>query len=150
MSQLKILNTREIKPVKEAVKNQFGCRIVEDLVFLKNQKDRIFIVNKDISKLDLGGLRINSIGLYFGEYKHEKLRLSIEGAQFVGKSAKKNIVILKEEGAARWMKGNDIFLQKKSLALGGFVILKHAGDILGCGKYNGKKILNYVPKERRV
>lgn len=150
MNQLKILNSREIKLVKEAVKNQFGCEIVEDLVFLKNQKDRVFITNKDIAKLDLDRLKINSIGLYFGEYKHEKLRLSIEGAQFVGKSAKKNIVILKEEDAARWMKGNDISLQKKSLTLGGFVILKHGDDILGCGKYNGEKILNYVPKERRV
>ena len=32
----------------------------------------------------------------------------------------------------------------------GYVIIRHEGDYLGCGKYVDGKILNHVPKERRL
>lgn len=150
MKKLRILNTREIKPIRTAIKEQFGCDFFEDFVFLQNLKDRIFITNKDIAKIDLDRLRINSIGLYFGEFRQKKLRLSIEGSQIIGKLAKKNILTLNEKEAKEWMSGNDILVKKRSLTPGSFVILQHKKDILGCGKYNGEKVMNYVPKERRI
>ena len=29
-------------------------------------------------------------------------------------------------------------------------VLKYKGDFVGCGVSDGKKIINYVPKERRI
>ena len=48
-----------------------------------NEKNRLFVVNKDLAKIDLQKLRIDRIGLYFAEYKNNQIRLSKEGAQLL-------------------------------------------------------------------
>lgn len=147
MQNLKILNNKEIKRIIEILKQQFGFKEKLDYVFLINQRNRLYLVNKDISKLNLENLRIDSIGLYFGEYRNEEVRLSIEGGQMIGKKATKNIIELNDKEAEEWLTGQDIFKELKDR---GFVILKHKKDILGCGRYKEGKIFNYVPKERRL
>ena len=104
-------------------------------------------MTKDISKIDLNELRINSLGMYFGEVNRGELRLSIEGSQMLGKSAKKNVLVLDEDDADKWMKGEDFDVETK---LKGFVIIKNKDDFLGCGRIANGKLLNYVKKERRV
>ncbi len=32
----------------------------------------------------------------------------------------------------------------------GILVIRHGRDYLGCAKSNGEKIINHVPKERRV
>ena len=147
MQNIKILNSKEIKKVIELVSDQWECDIELDYVFLQNNKDRIFIVNKEISGLDLSKLRINSLGLYFGEINMTELRLSIEGSQIVGPHAKKNVLELSDEEARKWMKGEDL---EKEIDAKGFLIIKHGDDYLGCGKAKDKKIFNYVSKVRRL
>ena len=44
------------------------------------------------------------------------------------------------------MKGIDISYNGKS----GFVLIKYENDFIGCGKITKDKILNFVPKERRL
>ena len=44
------------------------------------------------------------------------------------------------------MAGEDVEIESKK----GLVVLKHNGDFIGCGKSNGEKVFNYVPKERRI
>ncbi len=149
MKLLKVLNSKETKKIKEAIKNQFGYCFLQEFVFLQNNKNRVFITNRDIAKIELHQLKINSIGLYLGEYKDNKIRLSIEGAQMVAQGAKKNILALNSEDACLWMRGSDI-AKKKPGNRGEFVILKYNEDALGCGKVCEEKIANYVPKERRV
>jgi len=39
-----------------------------------------------------------------------------------------------------------IILEKEN----GYFLIKYNDDFLGCGKSTGNKILNYVPKARRV
>ena len=112
-----------------------------------NSKNRIFILSRDISKLDTGELRINSLGMYFGELNKGVVRLSIEGSQIIGKQAMKNVLELDEGQATKWMWGEDFELDTD---LSGFVIIKNNSDFLGCGKVSGRKLYNYVPKERRV
>lgn len=148
MQNLKFLNKKEIKNILNLIKNQWNCDIELDYVFLISEKDKIYIVNKEISKIDLSKLRINSIGLYFGTVvEGNSLRLSIEGSQFIGPKAKKNIIELNEKEFKEWMKGIDI---EKDVEEKGFVIIKYKDDFLGCGKAVDKKILNYVPKARRL
>ena len=147
MPELKILNSKEIKEIYELVEKQWGAKVKLDYGFLKNNKNRIFVVSKDIAKIDTSKLRLNSAGMYFCEYDRIGIRLSIEGSQIIGAKAAKNVVELDEDETKRWFRGED--LEKKG-DYSGFVILKHKNDFLGSGKYSNGRILNYVGKSRRV
>ena len=148
MPELKILNNKEIKEILKLVENQWGARLKLDYGFLKSPKNRIFIINKDISRIELSKLRLNSVGMYFCEIDSRGIRLSIEGSQIIGPEAKKNIVELNDDETRKWFKGED--LEKVCKDCNGFVILKCNNDFLGNGKYTNGKILNYVGKARRV
>ena len=148
MQELKILNSKEIKEIYGLIEKQWGAKIKLDYGFLKNQKNRIFVISKDISAIDTSKLRLNSVGMYFCEFDSLGIRLSIEGSQIIGPKATKNIVELNEEETKRWFKGEDI--EKDCKDCRGFVIMKRDNDFLGSGKYTNKKILNYVSKTRRV
>ena len=103
MPQLKIINSKEIKEILKLIEAQWGAKLKPDYAFLKNTKNRIFIVNRDISKIDFSKLRINSVGMYFCEIDKLGIRLSIEGSQMVGLKAEKNIVEVDEEQAKQWL-----------------------------------------------
>jgi len=146
MAELNILNKKKIKEILALIKKQWGTDFKTELVFLMNTQNKIFLVNREVFNLNLEKLRINSIGLYFGELKNNELRLSIEGSQLIGNNTKQNIVELNEKQAMQWLKGQDIDIKGNYK---GFVIIKHKNDFLGTGKYKDKKVLNYVPKARR-
>ena len=148
MPELKILNNKEIKEIYKLIEKQWGAKIELDYGFLKNNKNKIFVINKDIAKIDMSKLRLNSVGMYFCEIDSRGIRLSIEGTQLLGSKATKNIVELNEEETKKWLKGED--LEKECKYCSGFVILKNKNDFLGNGKYSNGKILNYVGKTRRV
>ena len=148
MPELKILNSKEIKEIYKLIEKQWGAKIKLDYGFLKNNKNRIFIISKDISRIDISKLRLNSVGMYFCEIDDKGMRLSIEGSQIVGAKAAKNIVELDEEETRKWFKGED--LEKECRDCSGFIILKRKNDFLGNGKYANGRILNYVAKTRRV
>ena len=148
MPELKILNSKEIKEIFEMAEKQWGAKLKLDYGYLKNNKNRVFIISKDISQIDISKLRLNSVGMYFCEFDNVGIRLSIEGSQIIGLKAEKNLVELDEEETRKWFKGED--LEKDCKDCSGFVILKHNKDFLGTGKYSNGKILNYVAKTRRV
>ncbi len=147
MQNLKILNKKETKQILSIISKQFGCDVELDYVFMKNEKNKIFITNRQISEIDLSKLRVNSVGLYIAEQKDNQIRLSIEGSQLIGPYAKKNVVELNEEQASKWMKGEDLEIEGD---YSGFVIIKYKKDFLGCGKYSNGRIWNYVNKIRRI
>jgi NOL1/NOP2/fmu family ribosome biogenesis protein len=146
MQKLNILNTREVRKIKDKLKEQFGFEGELDYAFLLNEKGRLFIANRDISRVDLEKLRVDKYGLYFGELR-EELRLSMEGAWLVGKKAKKNVVELSEEEIRKYFLGIDM---KKDLGSEKrWVLLKYDGDVISCAKYKEGKILNFLPKIHR-
>ncbi|MDP7179879.1 MAG: hypothetical protein QF824_01250 [Candidatus Woesearchaeota archaeon] len=147
MQNIKILNKKEIKQILSLVEQQWGPNIDLDYVFLQNTKNKIYIVNKDISKLNLDNLRINSLGLYFAELNHNQLRLSFEGAQIIGPTSKKNVLELDDNELKQWLKGEDL---DKETKLKGYQIIKNKEDFYGCGKVINNKLLNHVPKIRRI
>ena len=148
MPELKILNNKEIKEIYKLIEKHWGAKVKLDYGFLKNNKNRVFVISNDISKIDISKLRLNSVGMYFCEFDSLGIRLSIEGSQIIGPKAEKNIVELDEEETKRWFKGEDI--EKECKDCRGFVILRHGNDFLGTGKYSNKRILNYVSKTRRI
>lgn len=147
MQKLMILNSKESKDIQSKLMEQFGASISSDYSFLMNKENKIFIINNDISDIDLEKLRINSLGLYIGEKMNDGIRLSIEGSQIIGKNATKNIVELDKKEATDWLKGIDV---DKETPETGFVILAHNNDFIGCGKVKENRILNFVPKVRRL
>ena len=105
------------------------------------------MVNKEISKIELSKLRINTIGMYFCEVNPIGIRLSIEGSQLIGPKATKNITELDEKQGKQWIKGEDLEIEGD---YSGFVLIKSNNDYIGTGKYKDGKIFNYVGKERRI
>ena len=147
MPQLKILNSKEIKEILKLIEKQWNSKLKFDYGFLKNNRNRVFIINKDIQKIELDKLRINSIGMYFCEIRNNEIRLSIEGSQIVGPKATKNIIEINEPQVKQWFNGQDLEINGN---YDGFVIIKYNNDFLGTGKYKSDRILNYVSKARRI
>ena len=147
MQNLKILNKKQTKEILSIIKKQFGADFKSDYAFLKNEKGKIYLINKDISKISLNNLRINSLGLYFAEIRNNEIRLSIEGSQLIGPEANKNIAEINEKQAKEWMQGNDLEIKGN---YEGFLLIKHNNDFLGCGKYREGKVFNFVGKGRRI
>ena len=107
MQNLKILNSKETKRIFQTLEKQFGLSKKLDYVFLQNNKDRLYVVNRSMGSIDLEKLRINSIGLYFGTIINSVVRLSIEGSQIIGPLSNKNILELSDEKFNMWLKGED-------------------------------------------
>ena len=147
MNSFNFLNKKEVKKILALLNEQFDTDITLNYEFLLSERDKVYIVNKDIAKIDLTRLRVNSVGLYFGELQSDGLRLSIEGSQLVGPTAKKNVLELTEKELKEWMRGEELI---KTLNHSGFVIIKYGDDYFGCGKAVNGKVLNYYPKVRRI
>jgi len=138
-------HVRNSKAISTSLSNEFDKKL--DYVFLINNKNKVFIVNKDIANIDLNKIRINSVGLYIAEFSNNEIRLSIEGSQLIGPNSKKNIIELNEKEAREWLKGKDL---ERETEIEGFAIIKHNNDYLGSGKSTKQRILNFIPKTRRL
>ncbi len=153
MQKLKILNTRDIKRLKETLRKEFGYALQEGYVYLQNDKNRVFLVNKDMARINLNNLRIDRFGLYFAEYKNNQARLSKEGAQLLVKEARQNhedlnnLVDLDQKETKDYFQGHD--LEKDLGDEPKLIILQHKDNILGCAKYKEGKILNFLSKIHR-
>ncbi|MFH1682203.1 MAG: hypothetical protein ABIA37_00245 [Candidatus Woesearchaeota archaeon] len=147
MQKLNILNTREIKEIKELLERQFGYTDKLDYAFLLGENGKLFIVNRDIEKIPLQNLRVDRYGLYFGELKNKELRLSMEGAWLIGSKAKRNTLKLNEEEIRKYFVGEN--LTKDVGEENRFILLKFNEDIISCAKYKNGEILNFLPKIHR-
>lgn len=153
MQKLIILNTREIKKLRQLLDKDFNYSLTGDYVYLRNEKNRIFIINKDISRINLDNLKVDRFGLYFAEMKDNHIRLSKEGAQLLVREARenkkevKNIMELSKEEVKEYFQGID--LEKDLGEESKSIILKFNDNILGFAKYKEGKILNFLPKIHR-
>ena len=69
--------------------------------------------------------------------------------QLFGHLAKKNFVELSKDDAVRFMKGEDLALEKTD-AENGYVVVRYENYSLGCGFLEDKNLRNQVPKAKRV
>lgn len=145
MNALRVLNTKERGRILSILEKQYGAPWEPEGVLLLNNRNRLFLATREAASYYTNP-RVGRIGLYIGEVYSGELRLSMEGSQIIGKIAKKKVVELSDEEMREWLKGSTIERNLEN----GFYILSHKGDFLGCGKCVSGKILNYVPKERRV
>lgn len=122
---------------------------LEEFDLYTNSKDKIHVIlSEAIEALEGSEIRIDSVGMYFGEKVNEKeFRLTIEGSNLIGKKCDKNIIEINDDELEKWMRGEDLTSDDERNA---FVIIKHNQDFLGCGKLKEKVIKNFIPKSRRI
>lgn len=153
-----VLNSKAVKAIAESIRQQWNIEEKPAYGFLQKEND-IFLVTQAVDRVNLEQLNINSLGIYFGELRHEQLRLSIEGSQMLGPKAKKNVIALDDGQLLQWLRGDDIPLTdmmtvKRSDNDGSdanaYLIIKHNNDFFGCGRIKEGKLLNFVPKSRRM
>lgn len=130
-----------MKKINKLLKKQFGCEL--DLEFEEVSR-KLWVGNKKVFQYEIPFVQRK--GIYFGYLEHDGVRLSIEGAQLIGPRAKKNILEIDKEELTEWLRG--YALTKK--APKGYLLMKYKEHFVGCGKSNGKKIWNNIPKERRI
>lgn len=148
MDHLKFLNSKEKKDILDSIKNQFNMnRMMIDHIFIKNNHDKLYIINNSLKDFDFSNLRVNSLGMYFGKIEKNGIRLSIEGSQLVGGLAKQNVLELNNVQLKEWVKGNEIQIESD---VKGFVIIKNNNDYFGSGLLKNGILLNYFPKTRRM
>ncbi|MBS3125247.1 hypothetical protein J4464_02110 [Candidatus Woesearchaeota archaeon] len=147
MPHMHFLSQKEIKAILQLLEQQFGYHEKLPYVFARSEKNKVYIINEDIKNLDINHIRMNSVGMYFGEILEDGIRLSIEGSQMIGPHAQLNITLLDDREMQEWLRGEDI---PNHFGLRGYTLIRHKGDFLGCGKATENKILNYVPKTRRI
>ena len=150
MQTLTILNTRDIKKIRQLFEETYGAFFASDYVYLQSKDGRLSLINKDLAKIDLQKLRVDKYGLYVAEIKGSSVRLSKEGAQLLAEEARdklKNIIELDSREIKAYFHGID--LRKDLGAEARFVFIQYKDDIVGCSKYKGGIILNYLPKIHR-
>lgn len=142
------IKSPEKKKIVEQLNEQFG---IEELPYLlvESGKEKIRAFSGTMSKEEIEELStiatIESIGLYLIRVEHD-MRLSFDGAQILNKQIKKNVVEITDIDYEEWIRGYDLPIQVPS----GTYLIKYNDDFLGCAKSNGEKLINHVPKERRL
>lgn len=145
---MKYLRSKEKKQFCNAIEKQWGdCpEEIKEGVLIRTGKERIYIVNKDIERIDFEKIKISHQGVYIAEDKNE-LRLSMEGSQIVGPNATKNVLNLNKAQREQWFRGQDIELEGSSE---GYLIVKYEEDYMGSAKHKENVLMNFVPKNRRL
>lgn len=164
MKQINFLNSKDYKAIAKQINDQWDADFTFEDFVVKTQKDKVYIISRDIENIDYKKQNIEMIGLYIAHIHpdHGELRLSIEGSQIVGPKAKKNVIDIGKLSKL-WMAGQDVPFKTDCK---GMVIIKSGNDWMGCGKIVEKEvevfdeegnshkemqtsILNFVPKTRR-
>ena len=143
---MKFLNKKQIKKILDEIKEYYDLKELRlDYAFFINNKNKIYLISKDIKNLNTKNLKINGLGLYFLNIS-KGLRLSIEGSQIIGKNATKNIHEISSETLKDWLRGYDLDCDN----IYGYKLIKNMDDFYGIGFASKNKIKNFIPKYRRI
>lgn len=149
--QVKKMSESEKRELERIVEKNYGSKLdLSNYDCYINKRKEIYIAPKN---LDEKLIEISSyFGVYFGKLKrNEKIQLSVEGSQLVGKHATRNIAIVDDENIYRFMEGLECkWKELINCEKNNFVLIKNGKDFFGCGMLREEKIESLVPKARRV
>ena len=151
---IKILNHREKNEIETSLLEQFGIKRIPGEV-ISIGKERLFLFTGNLGREEVKKLEeitvVERVGAYFAKFidngMGKKVRLSIEGSQFLKSQITKNILEISDKNAEEWMKGHELYIQTGKRD---FLIMKNNNDFLGTGKASENKIGNFIPKNRRL
>jgi NOL1/NOP2/fmu family ribosome biogenesis protein len=150
--QIEEMSKEEIEKLENLLEKNYGAKIkFKDKIF-KTSEEKIWLISKEALEFDFSKLRVNSAGLYFGKLKrNEKIQLSVEGVQLIGKKAKKNVAIIDEENLKKFLQGFDFSSQKLiDCEINNFILIKYGDDFVGTGILRENYVENILPKARRI
>lgn len=141
---MKFLNSKEKKVLLKTINDYFGSNFeTDDRIYITNQ-DKIYLITKDIEKIDIDKIKVRNMGLYLGQIMQGAIRLSIEGSQLIGKTATKNILQV-DEDLLKKLKEEKFEISCND----GYYLVKYRDHFLGCIYVKNNIAHNYIPKARR-
>jgi NOL1/NOP2/fmu family ribosome biogenesis protein len=138
--------------IKKIIKENFGCDINDEIDF-EVRKEKIYFFKSYLKNffnfLKNKGLKLNPIGIYFGKIKqNNKIQLSIEGSQYVGRKATKNIFEINDyKELYEFILGKKIEL--KNVEKHNFPILKYKDLVICSTASRENEIECLLPKVAR-
>jgi len=149
--QAKKMSETEKKEIEKIVEKNYGSKIdLSSFDCYINKRNEIYLVSKSVDE------RLITVasyaGMYFGRLKrNNKIQLSVEGSQIIGKFANKNIAIVDDENISRYMEGLTCdWVELINCEINNFVLIKNGNDFFGTGILRKDKIESLVPKARRI
>ncbi len=145
---IQFIKSNEKRKIIEQLNQQFG---IQDLPYLllESGSEKIRAFSGSLSKdeiLEIGRLaNIESIGTYLVKKEHD-LRLSFDACHLLKNQINKNIVEINEEDYEEYIRGYDLPIKTDR----GTKVIKFNSDFVGCAKSNTEKLINHIPKERRL
>jgi len=149
--QAKKMSENEKREIERVIEKNYGAKIdLSGFDYYINNRNEIYIVSKSV---DERLIPIASyVGMYFGRLKrNEKIQLSVEGSQIVGRLANKNIAIVDDENISRYMEGLECkWNELVNCEVNNFVLIKNENDFFGSGILREDKIESLISKARRI
>jgi NOL1/NOP2/fmu family ribosome biogenesis protein len=149
--QARKMSESEKKEIEKILEKNYGAKLdFSSFDCYINNRNEIYIVSKSVYERLIP--IASYVGMYFGRLKrNEKIQLSVEGSQIVGRLANKNIAIVDDENISRYMEGLECkWSELVNCEVNNFVIIKNGNDFFGCGILREDKIESLVPKARRI
>ena len=151
---LDILDKSEIESLQKIIDKNFKSAFdLNDFGVMLGSEEKIWLAARDVFTFDFSKLPVNSLGMNFGKIKkNDKMRLTIEGSQLVGSTAERNVAIISDVDAKKFLRGEDIDpMQKENCDEHNFVIVKtEGGTVLGSALLAEGRLKNFLPKSRRL
>ncbi|NCO11076.1 hypothetical protein CO038_02735 [Candidatus Pacearchaeota archaeon CG_4_9_14_0_2_um_filter_39_13] len=146
--RINFIKSGEKKKLLKDLNETFGIKEIKH-VLLETGKGKVRGFTGSMNREELEELaeiaRVETIGLYlFRKEDRGELRLGLDGCHAFGEQIDKNVIEI--EDVEKWMKGEDLIVEEDY----GMKVVANNGDLLGCGKSTGEKLVNFVPKERRI
>ena len=147
-----MLNSKGAKEIEKTLRNNYLCDIdLSDYFLFVTFDDKIWMASKSLLELEFNRMkRINSLGLCFGKLKKDRIHLTVEGCQLVGKTSKKNIILVDEPNMEKYIRGFDFTGEKIDCCPNNFALVKYENDFIGVSLLGDNRIENLLPKSRRI
>src|SRR3989344_2264746 len=102
------------------------------------------LTKEEIAQLNLA-TNIEIIGINLLK-ERDGIELSFDSLSLLQEQISSNVIEINKEEYEEWSRGNSIVFNSKQ----GEKVVKFSDYLVGFGKSNGERILNYVPRERRL
>ena len=147
---MKFIKSGEKKRLLKELKEIFGIEKLDSWILVETGKKKIRGFSGNMTREEIKELseisNLEILGTYLVRKETTVLRLGFDATQILKDKITKGIFELSDSQLESWMNGNNINENVEK----GIYVLRHADDFVGCGISNGEKIINFVPKERRI
>jgi NOL1/NOP2/fmu family ribosome biogenesis protein len=147
--KVEFYDSKRRKKLISELNDNFGITDLPKILF-ETGKEKVRGFTGDLNIDELYALdriaNIEFMGMYLLKEDLGVLRLGFDCALLLKGQLKKNVIEISKDQLEKWMTGHnlDIVVER------GLYAVKHQGDIFGCGLSDGKHLINFVPKERRI